>query len=213
MQAQGEKWRARAVHGLGLIAVTAAVALGVIPSAGASVVTDKQYGFSFALPSRWTQIPLDSKDIGNILQAATKNDPSLTNVLDTQVEQAAKEGIKIFAVGPISNATFPNLNIAVESAQGSPTGSAFISSAGTEAKIVLAEAGARHLSVNPVRLAFGRALEATYSLQLKTTKLPLEGLQLYIEHGAFVYVLTISSLDAAEDQTVALTVTKSWRWI
>lgn len=197
-----------------MVAAALVTTLGFLPSASAgSSVTEKQYGFSFSLPSRWDEIPLDSRDIGAILKSATNSDPSLANVLDAQVEQAAKQGIKVFAVGPIDEGSFPNLNVAVESSSTSPTGSAFLSAAAAEVKIVLTESGASHLSVNPVRLAVGKVLEAMYQLQFKGSKLALEGLQLYIEHRAFVYVVTFSSLSAKEDRSVAVEVTNSWRWI
>jgi hypothetical protein len=206
--------RVRRLSTAGIIAAALFTMAGFIPPAfAASSVTEKQYGFSFSLPSRWQQIPLDSRDIGTILKAATKDDPGLANVLDSQVEQAAKQGIKVFAVGPLTGAAFPNLNVAVESSSGSPTGSAFLTAAAAEVKIVLTESGAQHLSVHTVRFAVGEVLEATYQLRLKTSKQPLEGLQLYIEHGAYVYVVTASSLSAKEDQSVITEVTNSWRWI
>jgi hypothetical protein len=214
MRSSGKQARTGLVPVIGLVAVVALTTLGFLPSAAAgSSVTEKQYGFSFSLPSHWQQIPLDSRDIGAILKQATKSVPTLANVLDSQVEQAAKQGIKVFAVGPISGDAFPNLNIAVESSAGSPTGSAFLSAAAPEVKIVLTESGARNLSVSPVKLRFGEALEATYILRAKSSLHPLEGLQLYIEHGAFVYVITFTSLSADGNQSTARDVANSWRWI
>ena len=74
---------------------------------------------------------------------ATKNDPSLTNGLSAQVRQAAAQGIKIYAIGPTSGAFIPNLNIAIESSAGQPTGQAFLSAIDADAKIELSEIGPR----------------------------------------------------------------------
>jgi hypothetical protein len=190
------------------------VPMALCAAAGASTVSEAQYGFTFSLPSNWTQIPLDSKDIGAIIGAAAKGDPALENVLDQQAVAATKKGLKVFAVGPISGGFFPNLNVGVTSATGMPTGSAFVNLMMAEVKITLTEAGATHVSTAPAHLPLGPAVQAGYQLKLAVTTHPVlvHGLQFYVEHGARLYVLTFSGTTPAEYQPVAHDVVTSWHW-
>jgi hypothetical protein len=182
--------------------------------AGAATVKEAQYGFSFSLPPKWTQIPLDSSDIGAIIGQATKSDPSLKNVLDQQALQASKKGLKVFAVGPVSNGFFPNLNIGVTSTTTAPTGSAFISLMSAEVKITLAEAGATQVTVGSPHLPMGQVVQVSYEVQLKMggRAVSVHGLQFYAEHGAHLYVITISGTTLAEDKSTAHVVETTWHW-
>ncbi len=198
---------------LSLVAAVGVPMVLTVP-AGAATVSASQYGFTFSLPSNWTQIPLDSKDIGAIIGAAAKGDPALENVLDQQAVAATKKGLKVFAVGPISGGFFPNLNIGVTSATGAPTGSAFVNLMAAEVKITLSEAGATHVNAAPAHLPLGQAVQAGYQLKLAVTTHPVlvHGLQFYFEHGARLYVVTFSAATPAEYQPVAHDVVTSWRW-
>ena len=53
-------------------------------------------------------------------------------------------------------------------------------------------------------------MEAAYSLTLTSGQVIAE--QLYLRHGAHVFVISISSMNSAGNQAVALTVSKSWHW-
>ena len=89
---------------------------------GATTVSVPQYGFSFSLLPKWTQVPLDAKDVDALVSATTKANPGLGNVLDQQALQAAEQGVKVFAIGPISADLFPDLEIAVVPAPAALTG-------------------------------------------------------------------------------------------
>jgi hypothetical protein len=179
----------------------------------ANTVNESQYGFSFSLPSNWQAIPLSGTDAAALLNAGKSIDPSLANVLDSQLIQAARQGLKVYAVGPASGTSFPNLNIGIESSSGSPTGQAFLSAIDAEVKIGLTEAGVQDIKTSDVRLQLGNALQVTYRLPLKTTGNVTEvGVQLYLEHGPRLYVITFSSSTMSLDQAVSRFVEDSWRW-
>jgi hypothetical protein len=179
----------------------------------ANTVNESQYGFSFSLPSTWKAIPLSGSDAAALLAAGKSIDPSLANVLDSQLTQAVKQGLKVYAVGPVSGAFFPNLNIGIEPSSGAPTGQEFLSAMDAEVKVVLTEAGMRDLKTSDVRLPIGNALQATFKLPVKTTSSVTDiGVQLYLEHGPNVYVITFSSLSMSLDQAVSHVVETSWRW-
>jgi hypothetical protein len=178
-----------------------------------NTVNESQYGFSFSMPPNWTAVPLSSTDTGALLNVAKSIDPSLSNVLDSQLTQAAKQGIKVYAVGPVSGAFFPSLNIGIESSSGSPTGQAFLSAVDAEVKIELTAAGMQDLKTSDVQLPMGNALQVMYKLPLKTTHIVTDvGVQLYLEHGSHIYVVTVSSLSSSLDQSVAHVVENSWHW-
>jgi hypothetical protein len=179
----------------------------------ANPVNETQYGFSFSLPSNWKAIPLTGTDAGALLNAAKSADPGLANVLDSQLIQAVKQGLKVYAVGPVAGTFIPNLNIGIESSSGAPTGQAFLSAMDAEVKILLTEAGVQNLKTSDARLPMGNALLVTYKLPLKTTRTVIGvGVQLYIEHGPRVYVITFSSPSMALDQAVSHVVENSWSW-
>jgi hypothetical protein len=182
--------------------------------AGATTVKATQYGFSFSLPPKWTQIPLDSSDIGAIIGQATKSDPSLKNVLDQQAVQASKKGLKVFAVGPVSNGFFPNLNIGITSTTAVPTGSAFISLMSADVKITLAEAGATQVKVGSHHLSLGQVVQVSYQVRLSlgSKAVSVHGLQFYAEHGTHLYVITISGTSLAQDQGIANVLESTWHW-
>jgi hypothetical protein len=177
----------------------------------ANTVNESQYGFSFSLPSKWKAIPLTGTDAGALLNAAKSADPSLANVVDSQLIQAAKQGLKVYAVGPVSGTSFPNLNIGVEPSSGSPTGQAFLSAMDAEVKIDLSEAGVQDLKTSDTRLPLGNALQVSYRLPLNASLIDV-GEQLYFEHGSQLYVVTFSSLSLSLDQGVSHVVENSWRW-
>jgi len=203
-----------------LFALGATAVASVAPTAASTKavaktnpVNESQYGFSFSLPSNWRAVPLNSADAAALLNAAKNIDPALANVLDSQLVQAEKQGLKVYAVGPVTGTFFPNLNIGIESSAGSPTGQAFLSALDAVVKIDLTEAGVQNIRTSDVQLPMGRALKVTYRLPLKTTHSLIDvGEQLYLEHGAHIYVLTFSSLSLAQDQAVSLVVDNTWRW-
>jgi len=178
-----------------------------------NTVNEPQYGFSFSLPANWKEIPLTDTDTGALLSAAKSADPGLANVLDSQLIQAVKQGLKVYAVGPVSGNFIPNLNIGIESSFGAPTGQEFLSEMDAEVKILLAEAGVQDVKTSDTRLPMGNALRVTYKLPLKTTSTVIDvGVQLYLEHGPHIYVITFSSRTMALDRSVAQVVENSWSW-
>ncbi len=180
----------------------------------AQTVMASQYGFSFSLPPKWTEIPLSSKDVGTLISAATQADPALENALSQQVTDAAKEGLKVFAVGPVSGDFIPNMNIMTKADPGVPTGSAFVNDMSLGVKITLGAYGATQVEVAAVDLRLGQAVQASYVLKLKFAGRSISdrGIQLYFQHFGRLYVVTFSSLSLTQDQATAQVVEGSWQW-
>jgi len=180
----------------------------------AQTVTASQYGFSFSLPPKWTEIPLTAKDLGALLRVLTQANPAMKNALSQEAVDAAKEGLKVFAVGPISGNFIPNLNILVKAAAGLPTGSAFVNLMSAEVQIILGSVGATHVDIGATDLHLGKAVEASYLLKLKFAghSISERGLQLYFQHVGRLYVVTFSALSLTEDQAAAHVVEDSWQW-
>jgi hypothetical protein len=187
---------------------------------GATTVTVAQYGFSFSLLPKWTQVPLDAKDVGALVSAATKANSGLGNVLDQQALQAAEQGVKVFAIGPISADLFPDLEIAVVPAPAALTASNFAAVWTAEVKILLAESGATHITVVTAQIpTLGQTVDTTFERHLKTLSggsLLNRDLELCVERGGQIYVISVVSGGvpggAAEDQAVANELEHSWRW-
>jgi len=181
--------------------------------AGAATVTDAQYGFSFALPAGWMRVPLNSKAVGAMLDAAAKNDPSLKNIMNQQVNSAIEKGVKVFAMGPISQSFIPNLNVSLEPVPAG-MGQYFMSLMPAGLKIVLKSVGAKDITVSSVKVPFGQALRATYQMPLKTAfgGLTVHGLQYYVLHGTNAYITTFTASTAGQDSAAASVVEHSWHW-
>ena len=174
------------------------------------VIREPQYGFSFNLPAKWKQVPLDGSDVTALLNAATHDDPSLANALDSEVTSAASKGIKVFAIGPVAGSTVPNVNVVVTSSAGAPTGRAFAQAAIAEAKIEFTQVGASHLTTSIIENRLGTSAQATYELTIKST---VEyGHQFYVQHGAHVVVVTITTSNPTSSQSNAQFIVDSWRW-
>ena len=233
--APGRRWAKLTMHrrtvrlpaGMVLVALTAAMLfpLAAAPDASAqpaaaTTVTVPQYGFSFSLLPRWAQVPLDAKDIGALVSAETKANPELGNVLDRQALQAAEQGVKVFAIGPITGDLFPDLEIAVVPAPAALTSSNFVAVWTAEIKILLAESGATHITVaTPQIPTLGDPVEAIFERQLKTLSggsILDRDVELSVERGGHVYVISVVSGGVpggtAEDQMVAKELERSWRW-
>jgi hypothetical protein len=213
--------------GVALGALTATMlfplAAGSVASAQpgrATTVSEPQYGFSFSLPPKWTRVPLDAKDLRAMVSAGIKANPGIGNALDQQALQAAEKGVKVFAVGPSSGDLFPDLEIAVASATGAPTGSAFVAAWTAEVKMVLAESGATDITVVTAQIpTLGQTVEVTFERQVKTLSggsILNRDLELTVERGGHIYVISVVSGGvpggAAEDQAVARELERSWRW-
>ena len=171
---------------------------------------EPKYGFSLRLPSKWTAIPLNGSDISSLLKSATHDDPSLSNALNSQVEAATKQGIKVFAVGPLLGSFVPNLSIADESSSGAPSGNAFPPAAAVQAKISLGEAGATQVKTSVVHNRLGAVAQVLYHLPLKTGT--VSGLQLYVEHGTRITIVTVTTPSTAVGLSVSRTLVAQWRW-
>lgn len=185
------------------------------PAAYAATVKEAKYGFSFSLPPKWLQVPLNRATVGKVLSAATKADPSLAEVLSTEVRQATKEHLEVLAIGPASGKFFPNLNISVERSPSALGGQALLTIMKAEVKLELAKLGVfRHLQVTTAKLPFGGAVQASYVLPLKAPVPQLaHGIQLYFVHGVRLYVVTFTATAEQQDTAVARVVEASWHWI
>ncbi|MHB1770155.1 MAG: hypothetical protein ACYCST_00140 [Acidimicrobiales bacterium] len=193
-----------------LVAVTA-LFVGA-PMAGATTTAATQYGFSFSLPKRWTQIPLTRSDVGVLLKEASKLNPTFANILDAQVEQAAKQGLKVFAVGPAARGFLPSLSVAVKARAGVLSDPASFRLAELQLKIVLRVAGLQDPHIAEVHLPVGTAIQVTYALPLHGMPHPAHGRQLYFAHAARLYVLTCTAATSSQAEAVARYMEVHWRW-
>lgn len=192
------------------LAVVSALLAGA-PSAGAATVRDARDGFSFSLPSRWIQIPLSGADVSVLVKQATRVDPSLSNVLGAQVQQAIKQGLKVFAAGPVAGGFLPNLNVGVKPATG-VIGVASYRALELQLKIVLRMAGMKAPHVAEVHLPVGTAVQATYMLHLSSLSRAAYGRQLYFVHNHRLYVVTCTAAKASQAAAIAHFVEVHWRW-
>jgi hypothetical protein len=184
------------------------------PNAGASsgaLVKIPQYGFSFRLPNGWKSVPLNGGDVKSLLNAATHDDPSLSNALDSQVVSETSKGMKAFGIGPISNGAAPDVDVIVISAAGSPSGREFASAGVTEAKIEYAQIGAVHYKASVVNDRLGEAATGTYQLKGKSLGIQY-GAQYFVRHKSHIYVVTVTTPSAASTQSDAATIVDSWKW-
>jgi hypothetical protein len=208
--ARRNRWPLNVGASAALVAVL--LALGNM-SAGAStgvVIKEPQYGFSFALPVNWKPVPLNGSDVTALLNSATHDNPTLANALNGEISSGVVAGMKVFAIGPFSGSTVPNVNVIVTSSSGSPTGSAFASAAVAEAKIGLTQVGTSHIKASIVNNHLGRSAQVTYELDLKSG--PQFGEQFYTQHKSNVEVVTVSTSSAASSQSDARLIVDSWRW-
>ncbi|MFI5035461.1 MAG: hypothetical protein ACHQFZ_04580 [Acidimicrobiales bacterium] len=180
--------------------------------AAGSKLTDSKYGFSFSIPPGWQKIPLTGGDISGLLDLLTKSDPTMKGALTNEVKQAAKQGIKDFAFGPISHNFASNINVIVEAASGPSSGSSYFDQAGVEVKISLTGFGMTNVKTSTVDLPFGKELQATYSLPKTLAPQWAYGLQLYLRHKLHLYIVTFSSSTLSRDRSTALQAERSWRW-
>lgn len=198
---------------VGASALVAALLLLGETGAGASsgaVIREPQYGFSFKLPANWKQVPLDGSDVTALLNAATHDDPTLANALDSEVTSAASKGMKVFAIGPLARSTVPNVNVIVTSSAGAPTGRAFAQTAIAEAKIEFTQVGASHLTTSIIKNRLGTSAEVAYELIVQST---VEfGEQLYVQHGANVEIVTVTTSSPASTRSNTQLIVDSWRW-
>ena len=199
--------------GLSTLVVAVTLAEGAVDASADSRIQIKepQYGFSFALPANWKQVPLDGSDIANLLNTATHDDPALANGLSAEVKAGASKGMKVFAIGPVIGSSIPNVNVIVASSAGEPTGHAFAQSSVTEAKIEFAEIGAQQIKTSIVQTRLGAAAEVTYVLNIKNSA-PQSGAQLYLEHKSHIDIVTATTAKAADSRSNLQFVLESWRW-
>jgi hypothetical protein len=174
-------------------------------------IKEPQYGFTFALPANWKQVPLDGSDITNLLNTATHDDPSLANGLSAEVTAGASKGMKVFAIGPVIGSSVPNVNVIVASSAGEPTGHAFAQSSVTDAKIEFAEIGAQQVKASIVHTRLGVAAEVTYILNIKNAA-PQFGAQLYLQHNSHIDIVTATTPKAANSRSNLQFVIGSWEW-
>jgi hypothetical protein len=184
-------------------------------SAGASsgtVVKEPHYGFSFRLPISWKQVPLDGGDVKSLLNAATHDDPALANSLDSEIVSQASKGMKVFAIGPVSGAGAPTVNVIVLSAAGSPSGRPFAQAAVAEAKIEYVQLSATSYQASVVTNQLGTTAMGSYDLSTSGTGGHQFGIQYFVRHKSHIDVITVTTASKASTQSAAKTIVKSWRW-
>jgi hypothetical protein len=194
------------------LALTVTLLTSGTSGASTKTVTDAKYGLSFNLPDQWQEIPLTGSDITGLLDLVTKADPSMKSSLTKEVKQAAKTGIKIFALGPISDDFASNLNVIVEPLAGGPSTAGYFDQLGLEAKLNLAGAGMKKIVTSKVHWSQGEILQAKYTLHLSTSKVSVQGIQDYVWHKGNIFIVTFSSSKLSTDKAVAKIVSRSWHW-
>jgi hypothetical protein len=196
-----------------ILTVTAIGALfGPTASAAGTRFNESKYGFSFSLPSKWLQVPLNGGDIKSLLAKATKDDPSLENALSAEIKKAAAERIKFFAVGPIQGFVSPNLNIIVTSAGTTLSGKAYWQEADPQIKVELTEVGVKDLKTAIKKFTFGESLVAKYSIPTKEFGTSERGVQLYVRHKSQLDIVTVTSTTVKSVEGVATVLEDSWQW-
>jgi hypothetical protein len=193
----------------GVTVLGLAAPLLVATGAGAAgpQVKEPKYGFTFTLPTNWRPVPLNGSDIKSLLNSATHDDPAMASALSAQVKSAVEQGVKVFAIGPETDGSVPNVSIVSSSASGAPSGSAFASAALAQAKISLTQVGATHIQAAVVKNRMGDSGELVY--QLSAT---VQGAQLYVRHKARVVVMTVTTTSSLSSQTTARAIVQSWTW-
>ncbi len=176
-----------------------------------SVIADPDHAFSFTLPANWKQVPLNSGDVTSLLNAATHDDPALTNALNGEVRSAAAKGLRVFALGPVNGSSVPNVNVIVTSSAGAPPGSGFASALAAEAKIELTEADATHIKTTTVHDRLGSTAQATYELDLPHVATQY-GEQLYALHQSHIEIVTVTTSNVVSTKSIAHAVATTWRW-
>jgi len=198
---------------LPLCLALSASALASGPSgASTRTVTLAKYGLSFTLPNHWQEIPLTGGDISGMLDLVTKADPSMKSSLTSEVKQAAKQGVKIFALGPIVDKFASNINVIVEPQPTGPSTSGYFDQLGVVVKLNLASAGMKEVKTSKVHWPQGDVLQATYTLHLSSPLGSVKGIQDYVWHKGKIFIVTTSSSKLSTDQSVVATISRSWRW-
>ncbi len=199
-----------------LVGLCLATSISVLTTgtSGASthVVKNAKYGLSFTLPRHWEQISLSGNDISGLLDFVAKADPSMRSALTTDVRQAVKEGITIFAFGPIVDRFASNINVIVEPQPSGPSTSGYFDELGVGVKLSLAGAGMKDISTSKVHWSQGTVLQATYTLHLASPSIAVKGVQDYVWHKGKIFVVTFSSAQLSTDTAAARVVGRSWHW-
>jgi hypothetical protein len=190
--------------------VALVLSLSLPAGAAGTKIRDSTYGFSFTLPKSWIRIPLNGGDISGILASATKNDPSLKDVLSRQVRAAVKDGIKVFVFGPAHDGFFSNVSVYVTSSKGQLSGTPFLHSTDAQVKVAYAEAGFKDVATSITRLSMGQVLIATYRIS-KVSPAYIE--QIYVEHKTHVDIVTLTTTSLTQDQALLQMVDHSWSWL
>ena len=155
---------------------------------------------------------MTGNDISGLLDLVTKREPSLKSSLTAEVKQATKEGVKIFALGPIVNKFTSNINVIVEPQSTGPSTFGYFDQLGVEVKLNLASAGMKEIKTSKVHWSQGEVMQATYTLRLSSPTMSVKGIQDYVWHKGEIFVVTFSAAKLSTDESVASTVGRSWHW-
>jgi hypothetical protein len=136
----------------------------------------------------------------------------MRSALTTDVRQAVKEGITIFAFGPIVDRFASNINVIVEPQPSGPSTSGYFDELGVGVKLSLAGAGMKDISTSKVHWSQGTVLQATYTLHLASPSIAVKGVQDYVWHKGKIFVVTFSSAQLSTDTAAARVVGRSWHW-
>jgi hypothetical protein len=192
------------------VALSSLVALAGACVAGAASgpeVSVPAYHFTTTLPAGWQEVPLTGATLSKLVKAAIKADPGLS----ADIQNATKDGVKLFAIGPSSGGAVPNINILVEPADGA-TQQAFLSQAPSEVRSTLGQAGAKVLSVRQVTLPQGKAVEANLVLPLNGGTQQAIETQWYLLHGSDVYIATFTGPTPAANAADLQELDAHWHW-
>jgi hypothetical protein len=184
-----------------------AVVATAVPADGVSKqhVTNTQYGFALVLPSGWNQVSLNASSLGALLGPHAKESATFQQELVSQATTDKSKGVAVFAIAGSrdSGGSFPNLSVTVEKGVTATT-----NQLETGFKSGLQQSGAHSVAARAVHRRYGTAVIGTYSQTDQSSATgKIYGAQIYIPHGATLFILTVTS--ASQSIVTAATATLS----
>ncbi|HEY1827812.1 MAG TPA: PsbP-related protein [Acidimicrobiales bacterium] len=195
--------------GLGAAALlTATAMIGSTAAAGGATpakVTDTHDGFTFALPSGWSQVSLKGNKVGQLLGKAKKVSPQLRQTLNSEVTPQTEKSVKVYATATTQSAgVFSNVNVIVESARADLATMEQVDRQG------LGQIGAKSITQKAVRYSIGTVSVSSYTLQVEGGT--VYGTQVYAGHGNSTYIVSFTAGTPALSATFENQIMRSWRF-
>ncbi len=168
---------------------------------GTRVVVAK-YGFSVTVPTGWERVQLTKDGVGKLVKRMDKVDPSQASLLSSQSAQATIRKMQLYAIGPLQGGMIPNMNVLVQSPQGLPSGTSFLTQVKQLMTGTLHNAGFTNVTTSIVHLPLGSAVQGNYTTPSSSVTIT----QLYISHKSHFYIVTFTP------SSVAAQIENTWHW-